>query len=187
MDRKRKSQRNSDYYSKLAKNKYAKSTSEDSTGEGSISGRPGALMDIMNFTQSNMSADEYVHNEAADNEADVGEGASGSTEGPADQLNEPITPTEEGWSMLDRICEAVSLAGKELSEDERLHITNFGILGECADYAGVMRTMGLPAIHHSTWDKLVSCLGTHVERLSEWSCEQVKADINRQGDHNSIK
>ena len=31
MGRKRKSQRNSDYYSELAKKKYAKSTSEDST------------------------------------------------------------------------------------------------------------------------------------------------------------
>jgi len=47
-----------------------------------------------------------------------------------------------------------------------------------SDYAGVMRTMGLPTMHHSTWDKLVSCLGTHVERLAELSCEQVRADIS---------
>ena len=81
-------------------------------------------MDITNVTESNTSADEYAHNKAADNEADVGEGASGSTESPADQLNEPITPIEEGRPLLDRVCEAVRLAGKELSEDERLHITN---------------------------------------------------------------
>ena len=53
-----------------------------------------------------------------------------------------------------------------------------------ADYAGVMGTMGLPTMHHSTWDKLVSCLGIHVERLAEWSCEQVRADIDKRGDRN---
>jgi len=47
-------------------------------------------------------------------EAEVGEGASGSTESQADQLNESITPTEEGRPLLDRVCEVVQLAGKEL-------------------------------------------------------------------------
>ena len=56
--------------------------------------------------------------------------------------------------------------------------------GYYADYADVMRTMGLPTMHHHTWDKLVSCLGIHVERLAEWSCEQVRADIDRRGDCN---
>ena len=51
-------------------------------------------------------------------------------------------------------------------------------------HAGVMRTMGLPTVHHSTRDKLVSYLGTHVEKLAEWSCEQVRADIDRQSNHN---
>ena len=54
------------------------------SGEGSISGRPDVLLDITNITQSNTSANEYVHSKAADNEADVGEGASGSAESPAD-------------------------------------------------------------------------------------------------------
>ena len=62
-------------------------------------------------------------------------------------------------------------------------LSSFGFFGY-ADYAGVMQTMGLPTMHYSTWDKLVSCLGTHVERLAEWSCEQVRADIDRRGDRN---
>ena len=62
-------------------------------------------------------------------------------------------------------------------------LSSFGFFGY-ADYAGVMQTMGLPTMHYSTWDKLVSCLGTHVERLAEWYCEQVRADIDRRGDHN---
>jgi len=52
-------------------------------------------MDITNITQSNTSANEYSHNEAADNKADVGKGASGSMESSVDQLNEPITKRRE--------------------------------------------------------------------------------------------
>ena len=66
-------------------------------------------------------------------------------------------------------------------------LSNFGFLvngGYYADYAGVMQTTRLPTMHHSTLDKLVSCLSTHVERLAEWSCEQVRADIDRRGDRN---
>jgi len=37
-------------------------------------------------------------------------------------------------------------------------------------------------MHHSTWDKFMSCLGTHVERLAERSCEQVRADIDKRSD-----
>ena len=44
--------------------------------------------------------------------------------------------------------------------------------------------MGLPTMHHSIWDKLVSNLGTHVERLAEWSHVQVREDIDRRGDRN---
>ena len=40
--------------------------------------------------------------------------------------------------------------------------------GYYVDYASMM---GLPAMHHTTWDSLVSWVGTHVERLAEWSCE----------------
>ena len=64
-------------------------------------------MDITNITQSNTSANEYSHNEAADNKADVGKGASGLKENQADQSNEPITPTEEGRPLLDRVYKAV--------------------------------------------------------------------------------
>jgi len=43
--------------------------------------------------------------------------------------------------------------------------------------------MGLRTMHHSTWNNLVSWFGTHVERLVEWSCEQVRADIDKRDDH----
>ena len=32
------------------------------------------------------------------------------------------------------------------------------------------------------WDNLVSWVGTHVEKLADWSCDQVRADIEKRGD-----
>ena len=51
--------------------------------------------------------------------------------------------------------------------------------GYYADYASIMDTMGLSAMHHSTWDRdnLFSWVGPHVDCLANWSCEQVRADI----------
>ena len=54
--------------------------------------------------------------------------------------------------------------------------------GYYADYASIMGTMGLSVMHHSTWDNLVSWVGPHVDRLANWSCEQVRADIEKRGD-----
>lgn len=54
--------------------------------------------------------------------------------------------------------------------------------GYYADYASIMGTMGLSTMHHSTWDNLVSWVGPHVDRLANWSCEQVRADIEKRGD-----
>ena len=54
--------------------------------------------------------------------------------------------------------------------------------GYDADYANIMGTMGLSTMHHSTWDNLVSWVGPHVEWLANWSCEQVRADIEKRGD-----
>ena len=48
-----------------------------------------------------------------------------------------------------------------------------------------MGMIGLPAMYHTTWDSLVSWVGTHVERLTEWSCEQLKADIEKCGDNDN--
>ena len=58
--------------------------------------------------------------------------------------------------------------------------------GYYADYSGVMGTIGIPTMHHSTWDKLVSCVGTHVQQLAEWSCEQVRADIDNRNQWTTI-
>ena len=54
--------------------------------------------------------------------------------------------------------------------------------GYYADYAGIMGMMGLPVMHHTTWDSLVAWVGTHVEQLANWSCDQVRADIVKRGD-----
>ena len=54
--------------------------------------------------------------------------------------------------------------------------------GYYADYASIMGTMGLSTMYHSTWDNLVSWVGPHVDRLANWSCEQVRADIEKHGD-----
>ena len=55
--------------------------------------------------------------------------------------------------------------------------------GYCSDYVSMMGTMRLPIMHHSTWENLVSWLGLHVKRLTEWSCEQVRSDDEKHGDH----
>ena len=54
--------------------------------------------------------------------------------------------------------------------------------GHYADYASIMGTMGLSTMRRSTWDNLVSWVGPHVNRLANWSCEQVRADIEKCGD-----
>ena len=55
--------------------------------------------------------------------------------------------------------------------------------GYYSDYASMMGTMGLPVMHHSTWENPVSWVGPHVEQLAKWSCEQVRADIEKREDH----
>ena len=54
--------------------------------------------------------------------------------------------------------------------------------GYYVDHVSIMGMMGLPAMHHTTWDNLVSWVGIHVEWLAEWSCKQVRADIEKHGD-----
>ena len=56
--------------------------------------------------------------------------------------------------------------------------------GYYADYASIMSTMGLSTLtmHHSTWDNVVLWVGPHVDRLANWSGEQVRADIEECGD-----
>ena len=54
--------------------------------------------------------------------------------------------------------------------------------GYYADYAGILGTMGLPVMHHKTWEGLVSLVGMHVEQLVQWSCEMVRDSIIKRGD-----
>ena len=60
---------------------------------------------------------------------------------------------------------------------------SFMLNGGYADYASLMGTMGLSTMHHSTWDNLVSWVGPHVDHLANRLCEQVRADIEKCGDH----
>ena len=54
--------------------------------------------------------------------------------------------------------------------------------GYYADYASTLGTMGLPVMHHKTWEGLVSLVGSCVEQLAQWSCEIVRDSIIRRGD-----
>ena len=49
--------------------------------------------------------------------------------------------------------------------------------GYYVDYASIMGMMGVSAMHYTTWNSLVSWIGTQVEWLAEWSCEQVRANM----------
>ena len=54
--------------------------------------------------------------------------------------------------------------------------------GYYADYASMLGTMGLPVMHHKTWEGLVGLVGSYVEQLAQWSCEIVRDDIIARGD-----
>ena len=54
--------------------------------------------------------------------------------------------------------------------------------GYYSEYSSIMGTMGLPVMHHTTWEDFVSWIGTQVECLVKWSGEQVRADIEKHGD-----
>ena len=93
---------------------------------------------------------------------------------------------------------------KELSDEAVRHITRAKVMyigckpkswefnypalafllngGYYIDQDNIMGIMGLPLMHHTTWDNFVTWVGTHVEQLAEWSCDQVKADIVKHGD-----
>ena len=43
-------------------------------------------------------------------------------------------------------------------------------------------TMGLPVMHHTTWEGVVEWVGKYVEKLAMWSCNQVRAKIIARGD-----
>ena len=51
-----------------------------------------------------------------------------------------------------------------------------------SDYHATFSLMGLPVMSGTTWDKLVSWLGKHVEALAKKSCEQVQQHIIDRGD-----
>ena len=55
--------------------------------------------------------------------------------------------------------------------------------GYYSDYASIMGTMRLSVMHNSTWENHVPWLGLYVEQLTEWSCEQVRSDVEKHGDH----
>jgi len=54
--------------------------------------------------------------------------------------------------------------------------------GYYSDYDNVFGTMGLPVMHHTTWEGVVQWVGKYVERLAQWSCDQVRTKIVARGD-----
>ena len=58
----------------------------------------------------------------------------------------------------------------------------FLLNGYYSDYDNVFGTMGLPVMHHTTWEGVVQWVGKYVERLVQWSCDQMRAKIVARGD-----
>ena len=54
--------------------------------------------------------------------------------------------------------------------------------GYYSEYNSIFGSMGLPAMHHTTWEGLIEWVGKHVEKLALWSCDQVRAKIIARGD-----
>ena len=141
--------------------------------------------------------------EVMDTLVDTREGQSSSAPATAEGVSEPL--------ILVKACQCLESNGKVLTEEAKMHITsttvkysytghpkiasssrrakswdlNYPAISFMLNggyYAGIMGTMGLSAMHHSTWDNLVSWVGPHVDCLANWSCEQVRADIEKRGD-----
>ena len=103
-----------------------------------------------------------------------------------------------------KTCLALEKMQKELPDEAVRHITRAKVMyigckpkswefnypalafllngGYYIDQDNIMGIMGLPVMHHTSWDNFVTWVGTHVEQLAEWSCDQVKADIVKHGD-----
>ena len=104
---------------------------------------------------------------------DTREGQSSSAPATAEDVSEGVSEP----SILVKACQCLESNGKVLTEEAKMHLT-----GTTIKYSSLMGTMGLSTMHHSTWDNLVSSVGPHVDRLANWSCEQVRADIEKRGD-----
>lgn len=51
-----------------------------------------------------------------------------------------------------------------------------------AEYHRIASMLGLPCSSDTHWQTTISWLGSHVEKLAEWSCEQVREKIVKRGD-----
>ena len=51
-----------------------------------------------------------------------------------------------------------------------------------AEYVRLSGLLGLPACSHTQWHRIVERLETHVTKLAEWSCSQVRERIVQRGD-----
>jgi len=43
--------------------------------------------------------------------------------------------------------------------------------GYYSEYDNVFGIMGLPVMHHTTWEGVVKWVGKYVEKLAQWSCD----------------
>ena len=127
---------------------------------------------------------------------DTREGRSLSTpataEGVSEGVSEPSVLTEEAkvyitsttvkysYTGYPRIASSCRAKSWELNYPALSFILNGGYY---IDNTSITGTMGLSTMHHGTWDNLVSWVGPHVDHLANRLCEQVRADIEKCGDH----
>ena len=52
-----------------------------------------------------------------------------------------------------------------------------------AEYERVSNMLGIPSVSKNLWLKLVEWTEEHVTELAECSCEQVRNQIRKRGDH----
>ena len=52
-----------------------------------------------------------------------------------------------------------------------------------AEYKRVANMLGLPSCSKTQWVRIVNWTELHVTQLAEWSCEQVRSQIRKRGDH----
>ena len=87
----------------------------------------------------------------------------------SDETSKHVTRAKVMYKLMEGIFNIHSSGCKpkswELNYPALAFLLNGGYY---ADYAGIMGMMGLPVMHHTTWDSLVAWVGTHIEQLANW-------------------
>ena len=89
----------------------------------------------------------------------------------------------DGETIQAKVCQALEKV-KQLSEEASRHITRAKAMYKPMEGIFNIRSSGCKpkSWEFTTWDNLVAWVGTYVEQLANWSCDQVRADIVKRGD-----